>query len=264
LDYVINLISILVVLAFLGYGSWSDIKTREVSNIVWLLFAPIGATLTVARLYFSPELLWISLGSIIVATSFALLLFYAGVFGGADAKGLICIGISIPTLPENILAYATLFHPFFPVVVLTNSFLVAISMALYILVRNIFWKYSTHGSLFLGLEKEPAWKKAFALVSGYKADFGEVEEKIYLYPLEEVVESGGAVERRLNLFVEAEVERQDLIEKLRSYVEKAVIPREIWATPGLPMLVFVTIGFILAFVVGDLIFSIISAFISIF
>jgi len=261
LDYVINLISVLVVLAFLGYGSWSDIKTREVSNIVWLLFAPVGATLTVARLYVSPELLWISLGSIVVATSFALLLFYTGVFGGADAKGLICIGISIPTLPENILVYATLFHPFFPVVVLTNSFLVAISMALYILVRNIFWKHSTHGSLFLGLEKEPTWKKAFALVSGYKADFREVEDKIYLYPLEKVIESGDAVERRLNLFVEAEVERQDLLEKLRPYVEKAVIPSEIWATPGLPMLVFVTIGFILAFVVGDLIFSIISAFI---
>ena len=264
MDYVINLISVLVVLGFLGYGSWSDIKTREVSNIVWLLFAPIGTTLTVARLYFSPELLWISLGSIIVATSFALLLFYSGVFGGADAKGLICIGISIPTLPEDILLSANFFHPFFPVVVLSNSFLVAVSMALYILVRNLFWKYSTRGSLFLGLEKEPPWKKVFALVSGYKADFKEVEEQVYLYPLEEVVESGGAIERRLNLFVEAEVERQDLLGKLRPYVEKAVIPREIWATPGLPMLVFVTIGFISALVLGDLIFSIISAFISIF
>jgi len=264
LDYVINLISVLVVLAFLGYGSWSDIKTREVSNIVWLLFGPIGATLTVARLYFLPELLWISLGSIIVATSFALLLFYTGVFGGADAKGLICIGISIPTLPEGIPVSANFFHPFFPVVILSNSFLVAVSMALYILVRNLFWKYSTSGVLFLGLEKEPTWKKVFALVSGYKADFKEVEEKIYLYPLEEVVESEGAIVRRLNLFVEAEVERQDLLGKLRPYVKKAVIPREIWATPGLPMLVFVTIGFILALALGDLILSIISAFISIF
>jgi len=264
LEYVINLISVLVVLAFLGYCSWSDIKTREVSNIIWLIFAPIGAILTVGRLYFSPELLWISLGSIIVTTAFALLLFYTGVFGGADAKGLICIGISIPTFPENILVSANFFHPLFPVVVLTNSFLVAITLALYILVRNIFWKYSTRRSLFSGLEKEPAWKKAFALVSGYKADFREVEDKIYLYPLEEAVESGGAVERRFNLFVEAEVERQNLLEKLRPYVEKAAIPSEIWATPGLPMLVFVTIGFILAFVLGDLIFSIISAFTSIF
>jgi len=261
LDYLINIISVLVVLAFLGYGSWSDIKTREVSNTVWLLFAPIGVTLTVARLYLSPELLWISLASIIVAACFALLLFYTGVFGGADAKGLICIGISIPTLPENIPVPVNFFHPFFPVVILSNSFLVAVSMALYILVRNMFWKYSTRGSLFLGLEKEPAWKKVFALVSGYKADFKEVEDKMYLYPLEEVVESGSAVERRLNLFVEAEVERQDLVGKLRPYVEKAVIPREIWATPGLPMLVFVTIGFMLALVLGDLIFLIISAFI---
>jgi len=264
LDYVINLISVLVVLAFLGYCSWSDIKTREVSNIVWLLFAPIGGILTVGRLYFSPELLWVSLSSIIVATAFALLLFYTGVFGGADAKGLICIGISIPTLPENILVSVNFFHPLFPVVVLSNSFLVAVSLALYILVRNIFWKCSTRGGLFSGLEKEPAWKKAFALVSGYKVDFGEVEDKIYLYPLEEVVESGDTVERRLNLFVEAEVERRDLLEKLRPYVEKSVIPSEIWATPGLPMLVFVTMGFILAFVVGDLIFSILSAFMSIF
>jgi len=264
LDYVINLTSVLVVLGFLGYGSWSDLKTREVSNIVWLLFAPVGAALTVARLYFSPELLWISLGSIAAATFFALLLFYAGVFGGADAKGLICIGVSTPTLPKDILLSANFFHPLFPVVILSNSFLVAVSMALYILVRNFFWKYSTDGSLFSGFEKEPVWKKVFALVSGYKADFKEVEEKIYLYPLEEVVESGGAVGRRLNLFVEAEVERQDLLGELRPYVEKAVVPREIWATPGLPMLVFVTIGFVSALVLGDLIFSIISVFLGIF
>jgi len=264
LDYVIDLVSVAVVIAFLGYGSWSDIKSREVSNIVWMLFAPIGAALTVARLYLLPELLWISLGSIVVATSFAFLLFYTGVFGGADAKGLICIGISIPTLPENIPASLNFFHPFLPVVILSNSFLVAVSMALYILVRNMFWKYSTRAGLFLGLEKEPAWKKVFALVSGYKADFKEVEDKIYLYPLEEVVESEGGVERRLNLFVEAEVERQDLLGKLRPYVEKAVIPREIWATPGLPMLVFITIGFILALLMGDLIFLIISASIGIF
>jgi len=263
LDYVINLISVLVVLTFLGYSSWSDIKTREVSNIVWLLFAPIGTALTVIRLYFSPELLWISLGSIIIAIAFAFLLFYAGVFGGADAKGLICIGIALPTLPEGISAFASFFHPFFPVVILSNSFLAAVSMALYILARNIYWKYSTHGSLFLGLEKEHAWKKLFALVSGYKANLKEVEERIYLYPLEEVIESAGGMERRLNLFVEAEVERQELLGKLRPYVEKTVIPPEIWATPGLPMLVFITIGFILAFSVGDLIFSIISLFLRI-
>jgi len=264
LDYVIDLVSVAVVIAFLGYGSWSDIKSREVSNIVWMLFAPIGATLTVARLFLLPELLWISLGSIVVATSFAFLLFYTGVFGGADAKGLICIGISIPTLPENIPASLNFFHPLLPVVILSNSFLVAVSMALYILVRNMFWKYSTRSGLFSGLEKEPAWKKVFALVSGYKADFKEVEDKIYLYPLEEVVESEGGAERKLNLFVEAEVEKQDLLGKLRPYVEKAVIPREIWATPGLPMLVFITIGFILALLIGDLIFLIISAFIGIF
>jgi len=263
LGYVIDLVSVLVVLAFLAYGSWSDIKTREVSNIVWLLFAPIGAALTISRLYLSPELLWISLGSIVVAASLAFLLFYTGIFGGADAKGLICISISIPTLPENTLVSANFFHPFFPVAVLSNSFLLALSMALYILGRNVFWKYSTRRSLFIGFEKEPSWKKIFVLVSGYKADFKEVEEKIYLYPLEEVVESEDGIERRLNLFVEAEVERQDLLGKLRPYVEKAVIPREIWATPGLPMLVFVTIGFVSALVLGDLIFSIISAFISV-
>jgi len=264
LNYAIDLISVLVVLGFLGYGSWSDIKTREVSNIVWLLFAPIGATLTVARIYFSPGLLWISIGSIIIAIASALLLFYTGVFGGADAKGLICIGISTPTLPEGTFASASFFHPFFPVVILMNSFLVAVSMALYILARNMLWRHSTHRGLFSGFEKEPAWKKVFAVISGYKVDFEEVEEKIYLYPLEEVVESEGRIERRLNLFVEAEVERQDLLGKLRPYVEKKVVPREIWATPGLPMLVFVTVGFVSALILGDLLFSIISTLFGVF
>jgi len=42
--------------------------------------------------------------------------------------------------------------------------------------------------------------------------------------------------------------------------DEGKIEDAVWATPGLPMLIFITIGFILALTIGDLVWITISQF----
>ena len=93
-------------LAFLLYASWSDYKTREVTNRVWILYAPTALALSTAELllYESERLSLFGL-SVGVTVLIAFVLFYSGGFGGADSKALMCIAMALPFAP------AALFTP---------------------------------------------------------------------------------------------------------------------------------------------------------
>ncbi len=45
----LDTLSILVTLVFFSLGSYYDMKAREVSDKVWLVYAPIGIGLTVGH-----------------------------------------------------------------------------------------------------------------------------------------------------------------------------------------------------------------------
>ncbi|MFB0523269.1 MAG: prepilin peptidase, partial [Candidatus Bathyarchaeia archaeon] len=70
-------------LIFFLYASWSDYKTREVSNTVWMVLAPLALVLTsVQFLAFSPESLNTLVLSFVLTSALSIVLFYAGAFGG--------------------------------------------------------------------------------------------------------------------------------------------------------------------------------------
>lgn len=52
--------------------------------------------------------------------------------------------------------------------------------------------------------------------------------------------------------------RDEILERLSKASQAGKIGSRIWATPGLPMLVFVTIGLILALTVGDLVWLLVA------
>src|SRR3990170_8071152 len=96
-------------LSFLLYASWSDYKTREVSNRVWIIYAPLALSLSLAGfLLFDPSRLPFFIFSFGVTAAIAVLLFYTGGFGGADSKALMCIALALPFSTEN------LFSPVIP------------------------------------------------------------------------------------------------------------------------------------------------------
>lgn len=267
---------IIVPLIFLVYASWSDFKTREVSNNVWVVFAPLAFLLTFAQFLFFPPVgdtfqSMIYYGSFFAVTSvFSIALFYVGAFGGADAKALMCIALAIPepSLIEALSDFSSsTFHialplsgfvsRIFPITVFSNGVIVAAFSVFYALFRNLLWRQRTGQRLFEGYKNESFGRKALTLLCGYKVSVADLK-KSFLYPLEDFqMAHSGEAERHLLLFPRDE-NREEIVERLVKAESEGKLQNSVWATPGLPMLIFITIGFILALTIGDIIWVVIS------
>ena len=181
---------IIVCLSFLIYASWSDYKTREVSNKVWAVMGPLALALTGFQfLVYSPQPLEliISYGlSFAITSTLAIAVFYAGGFGGADAKALICIALALPVYPNHLLPQPPGFvSPLFPITIFTNSVLLGALSVFYALSRYLLWKIRNRMGIFEGMETESFGRKIVALISGYKVKVSKLE-KGHLFPLEDV------------------------------------------------------------------------------
>lgn len=253
-------VRVLLCIVFLIYASWSDFKTREVSNWVWVIFAPLALILTSLQfVMFDPGLLQGYVLSFAATSALSITLFYAGAFGGADAKAFICLSLALPFYPADILQpYSSPVSPLsqmlFTLTIFSNAVLLAALSVLYIMARNLLWKQRTKKNLFEGVEKEAKWRKILVLLSGYKADIAELEKKEYLYPLEDFDEN----ERKL-FVVPKDEDRKEIVARLQKAKREGRLQNGVWATPGLPMLIFVTIGLIVALVYGDIVWVIVRS-----
>jgi preflagellin peptidase FlaK len=251
-------------LSLLAYASWSDYKTREVSNSVWILFAPLAFALTFVDLYlYEPSGALFSYGiSFGLTVAFATILFYTGAFGGADAKALMCLALALPFYPGNLLTplfgESPISQVFFPFTIFANSVLLAAMTAVYMLLHNVFWHKKTGRKIFEGeQQKEPLGKKILTLVTGYKVSLSKLKQKWHVYPMEDVEETDGELGRRL-VIIPKDEDRDAIVGRLTKAVDAGKIQDMIWATPGLPMLIFITAGLIIALFFGDIIWICIS------
>jgi preflagellin peptidase FlaK len=252
---------IILCLSFLIYASWSDYKTREVSNKVWVILGPLALALTTFQfLIYSPQLLLSYILSFVITSALAIAIFYAGGFGGADAKALMCISLALPVYPNHLLPQpAELFSPLFPLTIFTNSVLLGALSVFYALFRNLLWKARNRGGVFEGLETESVGRKILALVSGYKVKISKLERG-HMYPLEDVdVNDKGEVKRKLIVFPKDE-EREEIVARILENVKEESLDGGVWVTPGLPLLIFITAGLIIALAYGDIVWILLSSF----
>jgi preflagellin peptidase FlaK len=250
-------------LVFLLYASFCDYKTREVSNTVWIVFAPVAFALTFLEIYIYEisQLLFFGMCFGLTA-AFAITLFYSGGFGGADAKALMCLALALPFHPENLIKpffgeASPISQIFFPMTIFSNSVLLAAATAIYMLLRNIFWRQKTGKKLFERGLDDSFGKKLLVLVTGCKIPIDKLKEKWHLYPLEDVEKTENGLRRKLVLLPKDEG-RDAIVERLSEAVENGKIQNTVWATPGLPMLIFITIGLITALFFGDIVWVCIS------
>lgn len=265
-QFLIAAIRISLSLLFLIYSSWSDYRTREINNWVWVLYAPPAFVLTFAELFhFSPDLLPFYGLCFLLTSAFAVILFYAGAFGGADAKALMCLALALPFYPHRITApffgVSPLMQFFFPLTVFSNSVLLAALSAVYMLFHNLFWRLWKGKPLFDGdLRSASAARKFLVLLTSYRASVERLKEKWHIYPMEDVKKAeDGRTQRRLMLFPRDEG-REAIVDRLSRAVEAGEIDELVWVTPGLPMLIFITAGLIIALFVGDMVWAVVRFF----
>ena len=240
------------------YASWSDYKTREVSNRVWAIYAPIALALSLTQLllFAQSQIPYYAL-CFGITSGLALLLFYAGGFGGADSKAMMCIALSLPFAP---LAVLTPYLPnsvsptsefLFPITIFSNAVLFAALSGIYMVLRNVVWHKKTKTKFFPGtLTSQGVGKKLLVLVTGYKMDVCKVKEKWHLFPMEDIDDRYVDLNRKL-VIVPHDEGRDKIVERLSNAVEQGKIDCYVWATPGLPMLIFVLLGLIAALTLGD-------------
>jgi preflagellin peptidase FlaK len=246
-------------LIFLLYASWSDHKTREVSNTVWLVFAPLALALTLSELLLFDTTANILLYGICfgLTSAFTIILFYSGGFGGADAKALMCLALALPFFPENLFTPLGTISPisqtFFPVTVFSNSVLLAAATAVYVFLRNIFGHLRNGKKLFEDYENASLGRKILVLITGYKVSIAKLKEKWHVYPLEDIEETDEKTLKRKLVVIPKDENRNAIVERLAKAVETGKISDSLWATPGLPMLIFITAGLIITLLFGDIV-----------
>lgn len=269
----IYLLKALLIVIALAYASFQDIKTREIDDRVWLLVIPLGAFLTAIEIFTTPGYPLILAGlSIILSVILALVLFYAGLYGGADAKALIAIAATLPLPP-----YTQFISPFYPLAVFGNALILSLLLIPTCLIWNLAWA-STKKPLFAGI-KATTSQKLVALFTGIRVR-PDTARSVHFSLMEQVSsgedkkkdeygESGGY--RNTNPDEDTDAHKGwhylKLFHKVEDTEEPKVIDPQseyVWVTPAIPMIVFLLAGFLISFVVGDLVFKAVSLFLGAF
>ena len=245
-------IRILLSLVMLGYSSWIDLKTREIYDLVWIIFGGLGLVITAYELYTGTYSI-MSFGvplvfSIIV--SFAL--GYLGLFGWADVLAFIALTILNPFPSEVFTPSLGIVSPVFPITLFSNSAIAGVSFSLVLLARNL--SLALRGEkLFLNSRVSPL-KKFVLLFSGYRLNLANLKGPPFQYPLE-LPSSEGDNEFVLMPDIQDDESAWEVFKQLQSSGIKKT-----WVSYTLPYLIFITIGYVLSLFVGDLALYIITSF----
>ncbi|MCK5112796.1 MAG: prepilin peptidase, partial [Thermoplasmatales archaeon] len=96
----LDIIRLAVGIIILSYASYTDIKTRRASNMLWVIMGFIGAILLAIQ-YFTAgfdNIFYLAFVPIMIAFMYVLFRLRL-IFGGADAKAIMALAILVPLEP---------------------------------------------------------------------------------------------------------------------------------------------------------------------
>lgn len=228
-------IKIFLTLLFLLKACEMDLRERRVPNKLWRNMLLVLIPLNVIEYFMEPFDLVFAAFQLVFVFAFCYALYYLGLYGGADAKAIMVLAVAFPTYP-SFLVFPLLNHGLgmLAFTTLANSVLAAPFLVIILLLRN-----ALSGNL----------EFPYCLI-GYRVDAKAIPR---FHNLLEYVE-GGKVKRRLRS-VEP---NEEMLKELRRAADAGLI-KEVWVTPGLPFLCFITVGFVIAVGIGDLLIWIFSS-----
>ena len=235
-EILLNIIRLIVGIVILGYASYTDIKTRRASNMLWVIMGIAGGILLLTEYLTTNSfddgriiyLIFIPIMIVMVYIMFQMRL----IFGGADAKALMALAILLPlptiywipsssnitSLPigETTLPYCW--------GVFINALLLFLFIPVCLLIYNLI-------------------KRNFKFphcILGYKMSVQQAKEK-FVWPLEKIEDGKSKF-----IYMPKEFDTEEELKKF----EKNNI-KEIWVTPKIPFMIPLLGGFICAFIFGD-------------
>ena len=249
----IDVVRIMLSLTMLGYASWTDLKTREIHDLLWIVFGAIGLLLAAYETYIGD----ISLLGLTLPVAFSVVLSLVlgrfGLFGGADVGAFIALSLIHPIPPISPKPVLGVVSVIYPLTLFSNSALAGASFAVVLLTKNLSRMFRGK-PLFEGHESDSLWKKLIVAITGVRVGLDSVRGPPFQYPLEFTPKEGD-YDRRLILLPDInndEAAREIFLQLRREGIE------EVWVSNTLPFLVFITIGYVLSILVGDIALSLLS------
>ncbi|RLE99308.1 MAG: hypothetical protein DRJ57_02475 [Thermoprotei archaeon] len=215
--------------ALLAYAAYSDFRTREVDDRIWVLLCAISAPATLLQLArLDPPALLAYVASSYTAFSLGLALSAFELMGWADFLALACIGLITPPAGRGPISSIPALS------VLVNSLIASIAYPLYLLARNL--AAAARGErIFEGVEAG-ALEKALALLTLTRIPAEEYERRKDFYSLAEKLEDG----------------RRCLVFSLRIGGEELPAPHadKVWVSPYVPYVAMIAAGYLMYLAVG--------------
>lgn len=230
----LDIIRMIVGIAILSYASYTDIKTRRASNLLWIIMGSIGGILLVIQYFtigFGDKTYYLIFIPIMIGLVYVLFQMRL-IFGGADAKALMALAILLPLHP-SINQFPIWGESFMPASwsIFSNSIILFLFIPLSLLIFNI----AKRNIQF-----------PYALL-GYKMSIQKAREK-FVWPLEKIVDG-----KRKFAYMPKDFDAADKLDEF----EKHGIS-EIWVTPKVPFMIPLLAGFICTFIFGDILYYLMS------
>jgi preflagellin peptidase FlaK len=219
------MIRIVIALSMLIIASALDVKKREINDILWIGFGSIAFLLIIIS--GNPWETAKTVGLAMIIAPIALVIWRLGIFGGADALCLIVLAGLAPMASVT----GTWVSPITP---LTNAAIISIIPLFANLARNLF-AISKKQDIFGGFD-ETKLNKIVALFIGYRT-----KNPRFCFSIERNEKN----HKKLDFgFRHAEI-------------AQFCSTSETWVTPGIPYILYITAGFIIQIIYGDIIFNLI-------
>jgi len=233
----LDITRLIIGIVILGYASFTDIKIRRASNVLWIIMGSSAIILLIIQYFtigFGDKTNYLIFIPIMIALMYVLFQLRL-IFGGADAKALMAIAILVPLQP-TISQFPLWGESYMPAswFIFSNSVILFLFIPLSLFIynvtkRNIQFPYC---------------------VLGYKMSIKKAKEK-FIWPLEKIVDG-----KRKFVYMPKNFDVDDELNEF----EKIGIT-EIWITPKIPFMIPLLAGFICAFILGDILFYFMNAFI---
>lgn len=237
----------IVSIVLLSISSFQDVKKREIDDRVWIVFIGLALFINLAGVLegLVDPLGWIMLTGLQSALFIALYYLgaFAGAFGGADAKSLICLSIMHPTSITGFMIDLSMGRLTEPLSALNNALILSLIFPVFNLLWNVYMKIKGV-ELFEGLEKEGFHKRFLALFLLMKIRFSHYRSNPSKFTLAEKYSRSGV--RRI-VFMKAL--KDDVVRGFKDddYVFTNFL---------IPFQVFILLGFVIRLVYGDILLQI--------
>jgi preflagellin peptidase FlaK len=215
----------------LAYASYTDIKTRRAANILWILMALVGGILLILQyveggypniyyLFFIP----LMIGMMYLFFQMRLL------FGGADAKALMALAILMPIQPH--IGEFPLWTSFLPGswTIFANATILFLFIPLSLFVYNVVKGNLRFPHSFIGY-----------VISVEQA------KQTFVWPMEKIKDG-----KRKLVYMPKNF---DIEEELAEFEKHGIT--NIWVTPKIPFMIPLLAGFLVSFILGDILLQIV-------